>query len=213
MTLNQIAERVAYALNEPLNQMLKENIKFSVRYWRAMLIRRDIQANGMSDEFLQRVYIPLIKVDKADACNFNLGDCKILRSENKIPKPIRVKNDVLFKFVGTVDGKSFTYTEYEEVPYTCYNRFTSKVIRYVYINEYIYIFNNDLLKQFAIQTPFVDPYKANTVCGTTCFDDNSDFPCPDDMVQQIVSGILQGEFKLMNPIDKEVEVDEDKTIK
>lgn len=206
-SLNQIGERIAYALNDPLNYMLKENIKFSIRYWRAMLIRRDIAQNGLSDEFLQRIYLDLIKVDKADACNFNLDCVKVLRTKNKIPKPIRLKTDVLFKFLGSVDGKPFTYTEYEEIPYTCYNKFTSKSIRYTYINEYIYVFNNTLLKKIAIQTPFVDPYQANNICDdTTCFNDDSEFPCPEDMIQQIVSGILSGEFKMVNPPDEEVEV-------
>lgn len=206
-TLNQIAERIAFAQNQPLNIMLKENLKFSVRYWRAILIRRDIYANGMSDEFLQRIYIPLIKVDKADACNFDLDCVKVLRTAVEIPKPIRVKNDVLFKFVGTADGKPFTYTEYEEVPYTCYNKYTSKSLRYAYINGFIYVFNNTLLKQLAIQTPFVDPYQANSLCEG-CFTDDSEFPCPEDMIQQIVQGIITGELRVI-PVDEEVDIQSD----
>lgn len=207
-TLNQIAERIAYAQNQPFNEMLKDNLKFSIRYWRATFIRRDIQANGMSDEFLQRIYVDLQKVSKADACNFDLNCTTILRTSVQIPKPIRVKNDVLFKFVGNVDGKPFTYTEFEEVPYTCYNRFTSKVIRYCYVNGYIYVFNNTLLKKLAIQTPFVDPYQANALCEG-CYNDDSEFPCPEDMIQQIFQGIVNGELKVVNPTDEEVDIQED----
>lgn len=206
-TLNQIAERIAFAQNQPLNIMLKENLKFSIRYWRALFIRRDIFANGMSDEFLQRIYVPLIKVDKADSCNFDLECTKVLRTSTQIPKPIRVKNDILFKFVGTADGKAFTYTEYEEIPYTCYNQFTSKTIRYTYINGFIYVFNNTLLKQLAIQTPFADPYQANALCEG-CYTDDSEFPCPEDMIQQIVQGIISGELRIV-PVDEEVDIQSD----
>lgn len=210
VTLNKIVERIAYALNEPLNIVLKENLKFSVMYWRSVLIRRDVQANGMSDTFLQRFYIDLVKVDKADSCNFDLDCTTVLRSTNTIPRPVRLKNDSLFKFVGTVDGKAFPQVEYEEVPYTCYNRFTSKTIRFCYINDYLYFFNNNKLKKVALQYVVEDPFSINNTCTTdTCFNADSEYPCPADMIQQIVTGILSGEFKILNPVNEEVQVNKE----
>lgn len=207
MTKNQIAERIAYALNEPLNVPLKENIKFSINNWRATLIRRDVQANGMSDGFLQRFYVDLQKVDKADACNFNLNCVEILRTKNPIPRPVRLKSDTLFKFVGTVDGKSFSQVEYEEVPYTCYKRFTSKDIKFCYVNEYIYIFNNTKLKKIAFQYIVADPSSINNSCtDDTCLNDDSEYPLPEDMVPQIIAAILSGEFKITNPVNEEVSI-------
>lgn len=207
MTRNQIAERIAYALNEPFNVPLKENIKFSLNPWRALLMRRDIASNGMSDVFLQKFHITLTKVDKADACNFNLGCVKVLRSTNPVPKPVRLKNDILFKFVGTVDGKPFSKVEYEEVPYTCYNKFTSGDWRYAYINDYIYVFNNTKLKYLALQYAVEAPELINLSCTAgTCYSDDSDYPLPGDMVQQIIAGILSGEFKILNPLSEEIEV-------
>lgn len=210
-SLNKIAERIAYALNDPLNVELKENIKFSIKYWRATLIRRDVARNGQSDEFLQRFYFDLIKVDKADACNFNL-DCLILRSKFEIPKPIRLNNDILFKFVGSVDGKPWTFTEYEEIAYTAYNKFTSLQIRYAYINNYIYVFGNIKLKKGAIQAPFADPSIINNSCDNTlCYSDDLEFPIAEDMLQSIIQGILTTEFRIMQPKDNEVEIETDKT--
>lgn len=208
-SLNAIAEHIAYELKAPLNVELKENIKFSVKYWRATLIRRDVARNGMSDEFLQRFYFNLVKVDKADACNFNL-DCLILRSEFEIPAPIRLNNDILFKFVGSVDGKAWTYTEYEEVPYVAYNKFTAKEIRYTWVNKYFYIFGNTKLKKGAVQAPWADPSLINTSCDSaSCYSDDSEFPISADMLQQIVDGILTREFRIMNPKDNEVQIDTD----
>lgn len=208
MTLNQIAERIAFAMNEPLNTMLNRNIKFSVRHWRSTLIRQDIQANGLSEEYLQRIEIDLVKVDKADSCNFNLDKCKILRSAKPIPQFVRWKNDVTFKYFGTVDGKAFTETAYEEVPYTCYNRFTSNVIRFTMVNQHAYIFNNTKLKKAFLQHIFVDPYEANILCEG-CFTDDSYFPCPSDMVTRIMSAIITGEFKIINPVSQEVTIEGD----
>jgi hypothetical protein len=208
-TLNSISEHIAFLLKEPLNIELRQNIKASVKYWRAALIRRDVTRNGLSDEFLQRIYIDLIKVDKADACNFNL-DCLILKTKIEIPKPIRLNNDILFKFVGTVNGKPFTFVEYEEIPYTAYNKFTSKVIRYNYTNNYIYIFGNTKLKKLAIQAIFSNPEDINTSCDILdCYNDDKPFPIAEDMLQQIVQGILSTEYRLINQGDDEVEIDTD----
>lgn len=208
-SLNAIAEHIAYELKDPLNVVLKENIKFSIKYWRALLIRRDIARNGLSDEFLQRFYFDLVPVDKADACNFSL-DCQILRSKFEIPTPIRLNNDILFKFVGSVNGKPWTYTEYEEVPYVAYNKFTSKEIRYTFVNRYFYIFGNNKLRKGAVQAPFSDPTLINTSCTQdSCYSDDSEFPIAADMLQQITQGILSTEFKIMNLKDNEVELDTD----
>lgn len=214
MTLNQIAERIAYEKKDPFNVMLKENIKFSVRYWRAMLIRRDIAANGSSPEYYQKVDMPLQKVDLNDACNFDLDACKqILRTVSEIPQNVRVKSDVPYKFVGTPYGRPFTYTEYEEIPLTCYNRYTSGTPRYNRTNNYIYVFNINKLKNLRIEDIFVDPYKINTLCGTVCFNDSSEFPCPADLVYAIITGIVTGELKVVTPVSEEVELNDDKTIR
>lgn len=207
MTLNQIAERIAYSLNEPLNFVLKENIKFSVIAYRALFIRRDAVVNGLSDEFLQSYNSPLIKVDKGDNCYYELG-CDVLRTENKVPKPLRLKTDVVFKFVGTPTGKPFSYSEFEEVGFRCYNKYTGNEIVYSYINGYIYIYNASKLKFVRIQQILADPRQA-VLCSTsdTCYSDNSEFPMPEDFVPDIIRSIKSGEFNIMNPKDEQVKID------
>lgn len=206
-SLNQFSERIAYALNDPLNTMLLENIKFSVKYWRAMLIRRDVAVNGMSDEYLQRIPISLQKVDKIDSCDITFGCDYILRSTLKVPKPLRLKNDVVFKFVGVLDlqgnMKPATYIEFEEFRYTKFNRFTYNTLRYNYTNGYLYFFNNTLLKKAFVQAIFSDPTLVNTACDEECYNDDMEFPCPEDMLQQIFAGIVNGEFPLKNKLTSE----------
>lgn len=207
MTLNQGADRIAYALGEPTNYVLKENIKFSLIYYRALFIRRDIAANGQSDEFLQSFNSPLIKVDKGDNCYYELG-CDVLRTENKIPKPIRLKTDVPFKFVGTPTGKPFAYSEFEEVQYRCANKFTANEPVFAYINEYIYVYNASKLKFLRIQEILADPRKIN-LCATaeTCYSDDDEFPMPEDFMADIVANILSKEFRILDPKDTQVKVD------
>lgn len=212
-TLNQIAERIAYAKGDPLNIFLIRNIKFSVIYWRSTFIRRDIAANGLSDEYLQKINVPLVKVDKINPCDTSCN--VILRSSKKIPKPVRIKSDVLFKFVGCLDQNDelipATYVEGEELRYTRYNRFTPKVLRYSYVNGYLEVYNNTLLKSIIAQSPFVDPTQIETECGTECYNDDMEFPCPEDMIQGIVQGILTGELNMRDkPISEEITLNEQK---
>lgn len=204
-TLNESAEHIAFELKDPLNVELKENIKFSLKYWRATLIRRDVARNGMSTEFLQRYYFDLIKVDKADACNFNL-DCQILRSKYEIPVPIRLNNDSAYKFIGDVNGKGWTETEYEEIPYVAYNKYTSKDIRVAIVNRYFYVFGNTKLRKGMTQAAWANPSLINNDCEGNCYTDDSEFPLPLDMLQQITQGILSTEYKIMNFKDNEVEI-------
>lgn len=215
MTLKEAAENIATQKGKAHDVVFKENVKFSIRYWRALLIRRDVAANGVSDEYMQRLHLPLKKVDKADSCNFDLGACHIVvRTENQVPQTIRFKSDVPFKFLGDAYGRPFTHTQYEEVPYTCYNRFTPKVFRYAYLNGYVYVFNNTKIKYITIIDAFVDPYKANTLCGGVCFNDDSEFPCPADLMHNIITGIVTGEYRVVTADDSEVDIDKsDNTIK
>lgn len=208
--LNEIADLVAGRLNDPLNEVLKEQIKFAVKYYRAFLIRRDITKNGMSNEFLQSIKVKLQRADKADSCIASLN-CPILRSVNKIPNPIRLNSDEAFKFVGSVGRqKSFTYTRLEELPFTNYLEFNTDEIRYEWMNGYLYIFNNLKLKYAELVAPYANPNKVKDDCDDIpCFNDDMEFPLGDDLLQTIITGLLSGEFKLRAIEDGQVEIEED----
>lgn len=206
MTLSQIAERIAYSLGQPLDFILLKNLEFSIVYWRAVLYRRDMERNGISSEFLQVVYFDLIKVDKADACDFEIGCEFVLRTSVKVPKPLRWKQDVAFKFIGTADGKPFAQANFEEIRYICFNKYTSKEVRYVYANGYIYLFGDyGLLKKMRGEYVVADPRQISMVCDE-CWNSSVDFPIAEDMIEAIVKGILSGEFKVQPEETGEVNV-------
>lgn len=205
-TLNQIADTICDRLNQPFNVMLLERKKFEVKYWRAMFMRRDVEKNGLSYEFYQSYIVELIKVDKVDSCLIGV-DCTVLRTKFKIPKPVRFKDDVPFKYFGDIEGNnSFPYVEFEELKYTKSNKYTSKNIRHNYTNGYGYIFNNTKLKYVRIISACVNPEQVNTCTSDgeyICYDDDMEFPIADDMLQSIIDGIVNEELK--TPID-EIEV-------
>lgn len=202
-TLNQIADTIIDRLNQPFNKMLRERKKFEVKYWRAELIRQDDAKNGLSYEFIQTTTIDLIKVDKADNCLIGV-DCEVLRSKTKIPKPVRLKSDVPFKYVGEVGGgSSYPYCEIEELRYTKSNKYTSKFIRYAYMNGYLYVFNNTKLKFLTLQGIFSYPELVNTCTSDSspvCYNDDMEFPIAADMLRVIIDGLVNEELK--TPVDK-----------
>jgi hypothetical protein len=202
-SLNQIADFIADRLNEPYNDMLKADIKFSVKYWRAFLIRQDVERNGTSRDYLQRFVVELVKVDKGDTCAVDIG-CKILKTKNAIPEPIRLKPPTPFKYVGEVGGgAAFTHTELEELPFTTENKYTANVIRYNYTNKYIYVYGNIRMKYLAVEGVFLDPAQAVDFCisSADCFSDDEEFPIGGDMLKILIDALLKGEFNIRREVE------------
>lgn len=211
-TLNNIADFLADRLGRPFDDFLKVDLKFAVKYWRAFLIRQDVERNGTSREFLQRFILPLVKVDKADSCAIDIG-CLVLKTGRLVPKPVRLKQPVPFKYVGEVGGDgSWTHTELEELQFTKENKYTSNVIRYNYINNLIYVYGNIRVKFVAIEGVFANPEEAIDYCvgSADCVTDDEPFPIGEDMLKTLMDGILKGEFNIKAPIEKQdVEVTND----
>ena len=204
MTLRETAEYIAARLDKPNDFVLIQQLEYSIKIWRALLIRRDAEVNQESSLYLQGMEFDLIKVDQLDPCSAVVG-CPVLRSKNRIPKPVRLKDGRLFKFVGEAGigtrKKIFSYVEPENLEYTKHNKFTANVIRYSYYNGYVYVFNNLLYRKINIEFVFENPEEFISCCD--CYSDDYEFPLPADMIQIIIQGILTNEFKL-KPIDQEV---------
>jgi hypothetical protein len=203
-TLNQIADDIAYKLGEPFNYILKENLKYTVKYWRAVLIRRDLERNAPSVELYQSFVVPLIKVDKADNC-YQPVNCIVLKTDRDVPASVRIKSDVPYKFVGSIERSiNFTYTHLEELPLTFENEYTSNVIRYSLINRRLYIYNNTKFQNVCIEDIWADPSEVN-ICDTDCYTDDKPFPLPDDILALIVSSILNGQYKVLSAQEVKIE--------
>lgn len=204
-TLNQISSIIAHRRNRGFDFAYLQQVKFTVRYWTAELIRRDVERNGMSREYLRRFTTKLIKVDAADTCVIDVG-CEILRSVETIPTPVRLKLDEPFKYVGETGGGiisgnlAWAHCELNELPLIAYNKYTPKETRYTYINNYIYVYafkHNNRFKYVTIEGVFTDLTKVKDLCANSgaCFTDDEEFPIGEDMLRSLIQGILTGEFK------------------
>ena len=100
------------------------------------------------------------------------------------------------------------------VEYLMYDKYTSEKPKYYMIDEYIYIYNPNGLEYVNVRGVFEDPREVHDfkTCDGSCYDPQSDYPLPADMLSAINLGLLQGELQLLSsaPTDKELNRQQDK---
>jgi len=104
MTLNEIAYNIADASGRGTNAAYIERLKFQIKYYRALILRRDQERNSyLPDQVLQTIEIPIAIVNIADSIEFSaaLNNQPLHKSNSSIPNPLRFK-----------DGKPFTQVAY-----------------------------------------------------------------------------------------------------
>lgn len=213
ITLEKIAYSIAHTMGNPYERFFVEKIKFLVSNYRATLLRQDLAKNSISKSILLSLTcLPVQCVDVAECCGGNKSFTNALRTVDKIPKPLRTKDNDSYYYVGGIDKMS-PYNETTFIDYlnTKYLRFTSTITRYALLDDYIYILNppSDLLKKITIIDPFEDITQVLSIknCdGVNCYTDDDIFPIPADMVGTLEDMVLN---HLRNqPIndDKEIKV-------
>ena len=128
--------------------------------------------------------------------------CRILRTVNKIPTPIKTK--VLdrsgFKYVGQLDANNaFIFTSLEEFKFLKELQYQHNVIYYAWDNGYIYVLDNSKLCAIRIEGIFSDPRDINMSCT------NRQFPISTKLLYFIEKGIINGDFPIISD-GKEVNI-------
>lgn len=189
-----------------------ELVKFNIKHYRAMLIRRDYARNGVVSKTLEQDLgcIPLVRVDASKCCGLDSG-CPVYRTDMKMPKPVRFNLQDAFTFIGKPNGTSaIPRVEPYMVDYLMYDKYTKDKSRYYVIDEYIYVYNPNGLENINVRGVFEDPQEVhnfNTCTSGTCYDDQSDYPLPSDMLNAINMGLLQGELQLLTSTFSDIELD------
>lgn len=151
----QLVSELAHSLGQPNNGALRENLKLLVIHTRNEVIRHSYENHDYVDKGLvQRYKVSLIDVYDGDIKELdgldiedldleNLDITKIKRTEQRVPKPVRLTNNLPFDRVSSVGFKTnraFPFIKEssarfrKSVPGLC------GMPCYDYINGYIYIF-------------------------------------------------------------------------
>ena len=206
MTLNEIAYNILNLVRggrSSNNEYISlDQIKFNVKYYRAMLIRRDFARNGMVTRHLEQDLgcLELEKVDASKCCNLPI-ECAVYKTIRKIPRTVRFNFRDAITHVSDVTGLgTITQVEPHAVQWLPYEKFTAGKYRAYMIEDYMYIYNADGLGFINVRGIFEDPEDVSLYdCdGSDCYDDSMDFPIPMDMLQTITQGLMSGELMMLS---------------
>lgn len=200
-SIAQLVSEFAHSLKQPNNKALRENIKLLIVHTRNEIIRRSYENHNYVDKFLtQRFRVTLTDVIDGDIrLPTELEDCdltKIKRTTQKVPRPVRLTNNLPFDRVSSVGFK--TNREFPFIKETS-ARFRSSVPglcgmpAYDYINEYIYIFPPDGksidIDAIIIESAFEHPNQIHDINGEVdsmdLMLDENEWLLSEDMIGQI----------------------------
>ncbi len=208
MDLLLICRGGAVANSESISE---DQVSFWIDNTRARLIRNDIEkGHSLNPALVQSLgCVEIALVDQSE-CPCQVVGCSILRSVLPIPNAIEVYHNTLITRVGPVQISSLEYSviSFEQASWIGNNPYTKKITRAFFHNGYLYLISkNRAIKYINIQGVFEYPEDvANfTTCdGDVCYDENSDYPIANYMIEDLKKMILDTDFKIAvsSPTDK-----------
>lgn len=206
-SLNQIAYNILNSLRggrtSSSENISLEQVKFAVKYWRSLFIRRDmIRNNNRSRMFEQDLgQVELGSIDTAESSETSSGKY-IFRTTKQIPTPIRLKDGIGITHVSGEDKLAMQMPMMDDVRsyWNRFNKYTSQTPFASYRNGYLYIHNEKNPRMVNIRGMFEDPeqvHKFTRANGFDLYDADSPFPISTDMLEGITKGLLSGELTLM----------------
>ena len=217
-SIAMLVSEFAHSLKQPNNKALRENIKTLIVHTRNEIIRRSYENHGYIDKGLtQRFKVSLSEFLDGEIelpSDYDYHD-KIKRTVQKVPRPVRVTNNLPFDRVSSIGFK--TNREFPFIKETT-ARFRNSVPGlcsmpcYDYINGYIYIFpaNNKSfdLDQICIESVFEQPNEIellnNEADPMKILMDENEWLLSEDMIGQIKEIIYKRD--LLNTIRETNEI-------
>ena len=200
-SIAMLVSEIAHSLKQPNNQALRENIKSAIIHIRAELIRHSYEQHGYVDKGLtQRFRVSLKDVADGDIelpDELDIHDVGVVkRTLQKVPKSIRLTNNLPFDRVSSVGWKTnreFPYIKETSARFRGLVPGLSGMPCYDYINGYIYIFPQNCehfnLQQIVIESAFEHPTPIQIDNGEVnamdALMDENEWLLPEDMVGQI----------------------------
>ena len=201
-SIAQLISEFAHSVGQPNNHALRENLRLLIIHTRNEVIRRSYENHGYTDRILtQRYKVTLQDVNDGEivlpeGVDYEDNVPTIKRTVQKVPRPVRLTNNLPFARVSSVGFK--TNREFPFIKETS-ARFRSSVPGlcampcYDYINEYIYIFPSDnkpfQLNNIVVEAAFEHPneieLKNGTVDNWDVMNDKNEWLLSEDMIGQI----------------------------
>jgi hypothetical protein len=207
-TLNEIAYNIRNLYRKGRgsnNDILSlDQIKFLIKNYRALYLRREYNKNeAILDTFEQKVCVELEKVD-ASLCPDNLIGYEVLRSKQKLPDFIRGTTSLLISYIGSVNGTTrWQYVPAFAMEWNKYNKISGNRIKAYILDGYLYVFPDCRVKYAMVRGILENPQEGGNYSnedGSACYNDDQEYPIPEDMIVGLTQDILKNEFNMMEKL-------------
>lgn len=205
-SISQLVSEIAHSVKQPDSIPVRRAIKLGIIHARNELIRHSYTNHNYTDKVLQqRFKLTLTNVPDGDL--YNSRDViidTIKRTTNKVPRPVRLTNNLPFHSVRTAGMKNpveiafvkeASAKYYSKLPGMCPS------ITYDYINEYIYInipkesmlsSISSIIVESVFEYPHIIPTETvDSKLDLDSIDDNDEFLLPEDMISDIKKLVLE----------------------
>lgn len=206
-SINQLVSEIAHSIQQANSVPVRRAIRLAVIHNRNKLIRQSFEKHNYINKVVQqRFRITLIDVPDGDLPGSDTMFLPIIkRSTQRVPRPVRLDNNLPFLSVRTVGVenpievafvKEPSSKFYSHLPGFCRN------ITYDYINQYIYIncindtqFQN--LGSIIVESPFEYPFEITEehIEDNYNYSDDDEFMISEDMIYDLKKLVLDE----MNP--------------
>lgn len=217
MHIDEIVDSIAGQFEKELDHVFKQQVRTNVISARAEAMRRYIDKHGnIPSSFLSQInFLNTVTVDVTEFCNEDY-DIDIVRTEEKIPNPIRrAGKDNSFTYVGAVDNsKPYGFLlDDSDLNFILKDPFMTKCsvepVFFTYKNDYLYIIN-DAPEEVRVRGPFSDLDRVaelNDCSGTGC---GELYDVPNDLVF-IIKALVYEEMRgtPIIPSNEEIEIKEE----
>ena len=200
-SIAQLVSEIAHSVRQPNNAALRENLKLLIIQTRNEIIRRSYENHNYVDKILtQRFKVSLTEVNDGDIKlpeeYSDIDITKIKRTLQKVPRPIRLINNLPFDRVSSVGfetSREYPYIKETTARFRSYVPGLCGIPCYDYINEYIYIFppkSKDFSQNaIIIESAFERPNEISLLNGTLKDEDvwldENEYLLSEDMIGQI----------------------------
>jgi len=177
-----------------------------LRSSRSLMIKREIdKKRQVSDWIVQTIKcMELVETHPNECPCLPAPGCDILRTKEKLPKPVQSMIGPELEAVSNMDGTViFSKTNWVRKKYKSGNKFTSGEPDYFIKDDYLFLTVNSLLKYVTVSGVFEDPLAIVYLdaCAESCIDPmDQEFPLDEHLTDVIVGAVVQellGMFKQM----------------
>ena len=194
-SLNQLISEIAHSVQQADSVPVRRAIRQAIIHARNELIRHSYSNHNYTDKVLkQRFKLTLVNVPDGDLYQSNgVVDVTIKRTSQKVPRPVRLTNNLPFHSVRTFGFTNPTIIAFIGEGVSQYYKHLPGmkcVVNYDYINDYIYVMGLDSsVNNIIVESVFEYPHEINLETWDNEYKanetDDDEFFLPEDLVNGV----------------------------